>query len=315
MHYAKKKVVCFGGGTGLPALLSGLKDNPWLDLHAIVSTLDSGGSSGELRDRFGILPPGDLLKCLLALSKHEKVAREILLKRITHRTYPGHTGGNILLLGFEKVYGDYRSAVDALGQLLAIEGRVIPVTHKQGTICAAYKDGTVYSGEAQVDIGIKEGKAVDRLYLEEEVEASEEALEAIKSADAICIGPGSFYTSVIPNFLPTGVAQALSRTSVPVIFTCNFLTEGKGMKGYTVEKYVRILEHYIGRPVSAVVVSKSVPEEAALKKYAAEQKHLVAADEPHPNLEYIFADLWTDPDIARHDSSKLASLISALILK
>ena len=111
----KIKVVCFGGGTGLPTLLAGLKKNPWLEISAIVTMFDTGGSSGELKDKFGILPPGDVLKCLLALSKDEKFTREIFLKRIANHSSPGHTGGNILLLGLEKVFGNMTAAIDALG--------------------------------------------------------------------------------------------------------------------------------------------------------------------------------------------------------
>ena len=177
--YSHKKVVCFGGGTGLPALLSGLKDNPWLEITAVVNMFDTGGSSGELKDRFGILPPGDVLKCLLALSTQESYARELLQKRIRNHNFFGHTGGNVLLLGLEKVFGDYITAVDALGQLLSIKGRVVPVTLEQSTLSARYKDGSVYRGETSVDIGIHEGKVLSDLFLEPRVSASKQAIDAI----------------------------------------------------------------------------------------------------------------------------------------
>src|SRR3989344_9061853 len=138
---AKKiKVVCFGGGTGMPSLLSGLKHNPWLDITAVVNMFDTGGSSGELKDKFGILPPGDILKCLLALSGNEKSTREILLKRITDTKSPGHTGGNILLLGLEKVYGSLTTAINALGEILSASGKVYPVTLTKSTLCAEFLD-------------------------------------------------------------------------------------------------------------------------------------------------------------------------------
>jgi uncharacterized cofD-like protein len=195
--YAPIKVVCFGGGTGLPALLSGLKHNPWLDITAIVNMFDTGGSSGELRDRFGILPPGDVLKCLLALSKNELIAREVLQHRIRNAQAPGHTGGNVLLLGLEKVFGDCPTAIDALGQVLSIRGKVIPVTLQQSTLCARYHDSSLHKGETSVDAGVYEGKTIKDLFLDPPIPASASALEAIEEADALCIGPGSFYTSVL----------------------------------------------------------------------------------------------------------------------
>lgn len=316
MEYKPKKVVCFGGGTGLPSLLSGLKHNPWLEVTAIVNMFDSGGSSGELRDRYGILPPGDVLKCLLALSQYEKEAREILLKRIKHKKYPGHTGGNILLLGFEKVLGDHHSSVDALGQLLSIKGKVIPVTNSQSTICAEYQDGSTYKSETSIDVGIKEGKEVKRLFLEPEIEASTEALEAISSADAICIGPGSFYTSVMPNFIPKKIKEAISKSNAKIIFITNLLTEGMGMRSYTTEKLTTILEKYIGRKVDFTIVNTSLPSPEVLDRYAMEHKYPIVSEK---NLKVddklVYAPIWTDSQIARHDSLRLANLVSELISK
>lgn len=135
----KVKIVCFGGGTGLPTLLSGLKKNPFFEVSAVVTMFDTGGSSGELKDKFGILPPGDVLKCLLALSKNEKATREIFLKRITDANPPGHTGGNILLLGLEKVYGNLTSAINALGGDTISFGKSISGnTGKKHALCRIY---------------------------------------------------------------------------------------------------------------------------------------------------------------------------------
>ncbi|MFZ2621136.1 MAG: gluconeogenesis factor YvcK family protein [Minisyncoccia bacterium] len=313
MEYLSKKVVCLGGGTGLPVLLSGLKSNPWLELSAIVNMFDNGGSSGELMDKFGILPPGDVLKCLLALSKYEQSAREILLKRIRNKKYSGHTGGNVLLLGFEKVFGDHDSAINALGQLLSIKGKVIPVTGEPSTICAQYEGGEIYKGETSVDKGIKEGKVVKKLYLEPEVEVSEEALKSIAEADFICMGPGSFYTSIIPNFLPKKIKETISESGAKIIFICNLFTEGKGMKKYTAETFVSILEKYIGRKVDTVIVNKSLQGKDVLKRYSVEDKYPVVVDKKNKDPRFIFANLWTDSHFARHDSVRLANLISGVI--
>jgi len=310
------KVVCFGGGTGLPALLSGLKENPWLEITAVVNMFDTGGSSGELKDRFGILPPGDILKCLLALSAHEVYARELLLRRIRNPRFAGHTGGNVLLLGLEKVYGDHLSAVDALGQLLSIKGRVVPVTLEQSMLCAQYKDGSVYKGEVRIDVGIREGKVIKNLFLEPLVTASLQAVDAITEADALCIGPGSFYTSVLPNFLPDRIVDAIHNARSKIIYITNLLTEGKGMQGMQLEDIIDTVEYYIGRSVDYVVANRHLPsEETLLERYAVESKYPIISRKTKTDKRFVFADLWLDKNIARHDSSRLAHLVSALINK
>ncbi len=313
-YYSKKKVVCFGGGTGMPSLLSGLKRNPWLDITAVVNMFDSGGSSGELKDQFGILPPGDILKCLLALSDNEKFARSILQKRIMNDRSSIHTGGNILLLGLEKVYDDYISAIDGLGQLLSIHGKVLPVTTENSTLRADFHNGTVSSGETSVDIGIYEGLTIKLLSLEPSVEAYNEVLPAIAEADCICIGPGSFYTSVLPNFLPNGIKTALSESTAKVIFICNLLTEGWGMKNFTVQTFIQTVEDYIGRPIDYAVVDSTKQPREVLDRYANERKRpiqITHAVELQNKL--VFAELWVNHGIARHDEDRLGYLISSLI--
>src|SRR5438034_9997702 len=156
MRLRELKVGCFGGGTGLPSLLGGLKNNPWLRVNAVVTRFDSGGSSGQLRDELGVLPPGDVLKCALALARSEGEAREILLARLpmleNHRL-SGHTGGNLLLSMMEQYTGDFLAAVDALRTLLGCKGHVWPITTERSTLCAAYDDGSTQRGENAVDAG------------------------------------------------------------------------------------------------------------------------------------------------------------------
>ena len=200
-----------------------------------------------MKDRFGILPPGDILKCLLALSEDEAFARKLLLHRIQNHTFDGHTAGNILLLGLDQVFEGLVMAIDALGQTLSIKGKVIPITLGKSMLCANYGDGSCNRGETEVDDGVREGKLVTELFLEPNVSLLEQAREAIESADAFCIGPGSLYTSVLSTFLPDGVMQALSTAQGKVIYIANLLTEGKGMKGLTLEDVVELVEHKIGR--------------------------------------------------------------------
>ncbi len=312
MSYRPMKVVCFGGGTGLPALLSGLKQNPWLHITAVVNMFDTGGSSGELCDRFGILPPGDILKCLLALSKDEHAAREILLKRIHHPSYSGHTGGNILLMALETVYGNYLDAVNALGQLLSIQGTVVPVALDQSTLCATYENGVTHRGEVAVDVGVFDGWCVTDLYLDPKVQASPSALIAIDEADVLCVGPGSFYTSVLPNFLPNGIKERITASCAPIIFNANLLVEG--VRGATIGGMVATLEQYMGKKVTFITMDSSQTHEDVLERYAGERKYPVVLDEQdQQDARIVRADLWTDSSIARHDSACLANLVSGLI--
>jgi uncharacterized cofD-like protein len=310
--YSRIKVVCFGGGTGLPTLLSGLKHNPWLDLTAVVNMFDTGGSSGELKNRFGILPPGDVLKCLLSLSEDEAYARKLLQRRILNDAAPGHTGGNALLLGLEKVYNDYPAAVAALGELLAIKGKVVPVTTAQSMLCARYEDGSICRGETNVDTGIREGRKVVELFLDPRVSA-ERALEVIAAADVFCIGPGSFYTSVLSNFLPDEIKNAIRSAPGKVIYIANLFTEGKGMEKMQLPDFVGLVEHYIGRAVDWVVMDSGTRNhDVVIKKYAAENKYPVRIGRAFGD-RYVSADLWIDPETARHDSPLLAHFVTHLI--
>jgi uncharacterized cofD-like protein len=223
---------CFGGGTGLPSLLGGLKTNPWLTVNAVVTMFDSGGSSGVLRDQLGVLPPGDVLKCALALARNEREARRVLLARLPtleHQRLGGHTGGNLLLSMMQQYSGDFLAAVDGLRGLLGCRGRVWPVSIEQASVCAQYQDGTRTRGEVEVDAGHKAGHGVTRLWLEPEVHILPAAAEAIAGFDAAVIGPGSFYTSLMPIFLVKGAAEALRRVKGPIVLVTNLLTEGRGM--------------------------------------------------------------------------------------
>src|ERR687889_935637 len=219
---------CFGGGTGLPSLLGGLKSNPWLRLNAVVTMFDSGGSSGQLRDELGVLPPGDVLKCALALARNEGEARRVLLSRLPtleqHDKLAGHTGGNLLLSMMQQYSGDFLAAVDGLRGLLGCAGRVWPVSIEQASLCAEYGDGTRTRGEVEVDAAHNAGHGVTRLWLEPEVRILPAAADAIARFDAAIIGPGSFYTSLMPIFLVNGAPEALRRMRGPVVLVSNLLT-------------------------------------------------------------------------------------------
>src|SRR5215203_4481576 len=249
MQLRELNVGCFGGGTGLPSLLGGLKRNPWLRLHAVVTMFDSGGSSGVLRDELGVLPPGDVLKCALALARNESEARRLLLSMM------------------EQYSGDFLAAVDGLRRLLGCSGHVWPVSTERATLCAAYADGTSARGEPEVDAGQRDGKVIERVWLEPNAPIHPAAAEAIAGLDAIIIGPGSFYTSLMPTCLVTGVREAVARVRGPVIYIANLLTEGGGMRTFTAGTGAQLIARQIGRPVDVIVINQGLPDTATLARY------------------------------------------------
>src|SRR3982074_2450490 len=227
MRVRELNVGCFGGGTGLPSLLGGLKNNPWLHTNAVVTMFDSGGSSGQLRDELGVLPPGDILKCALAVSRNTREARRVLLARLPtleHARLGGHTGGNLLLSMMQRYRGDFPAAVAGLRALLGCRGRVWPVSVQQASVCAEYGDGSLTRGEVEVDAGQTSGRFVHRIWLEPPVSIHPAVAEAVTGFEAVIIGPGSFYTSLMPIFLVRGVADALAGMNGPVILIANLLT-------------------------------------------------------------------------------------------
>src|SRR5262249_33182566 len=212
MRLRQLNIGCFGGGTGLPSLLGGLKHNPWLHLNAVVTMFDSGGSSGQLRDELGVLPPGDILKCALALARNSREARRVLLARLPtleHARLGGHTGGHLLLSVMQPYSGGFLDAIDGLRALLGCRGRVWPVSVQSASVCAEYGDGKTTRGEVEVDAGQTSGQFVRRIWLEPPVSIHPTVAKAITEFDAIIIGPGSFYTSLMPIFRVRGGSEPL----------------------------------------------------------------------------------------------------------
>jgi uncharacterized cofD-like protein len=317
MHLRKLNVGCFGGGTGLPSLLGGLKANPWLDVNAVVTMFDSGGSSGQLRDELGVLPPGDVLKCALALARNEREARRVLLSRLPtleHARLGGHTGGNLLLSMMERYSGDFLAAVDALRALLGCAGRVWPISVEQASVCAEYGDGTRTRGEVEVDAGQSSGHAITRLWLEPDPQIHEATAGAIPRFDAAVVGPGSFYTSLMPIFLVRGAAEAIRQVKGPIVLVTNLLTEGRGMWDFTAADAVRLLSDNIGRPIDVVVINTARPDGSTLERYRAEHKQPLEIGEIPSTCEVVTGEFWRG-EIARHDRRRLAQAVWAVLAK
>ena len=317
MQLRSLKVGCFGGGTGLPSLLGGLKTNPWLELNAVVTMFDSGGSSGQLRDELGVLPPGDVLRCALALARNEREARRVLLSRMPmpeHARLRGHTGGNLLLSMMERYSGDFLAAVDGLRALLGCQGRVWPVSIQQASLCAEYADGSHTRGEVEVDAGQIGGKAIRRMWLEPEASLHDAAAAAIPTFEAVIVGPGSFYTSLLPIFLVKGAAEAVRQVRGPIIVVTNLVTEGRGMASFTAGEAVRRMGDVLGRAIDVVIVNTARPGEEILARYRPEHKHPLEIGDIPTSCEVVAGEFWTG-EIARHDRRRLATAVWAVLAR
>ncbi len=316
MKLRELNIGCVGGGTGLPSLLGGLKRNPWLHLNAVVTMFDSGGSSGQLRDELGVLPPGDVLKCALALSRNEGEARRVLLSRLPtlehHERLGGHTGGNLLLSMMEQYSGDFLAAVDGLRGLLGCRGRVWPVSVQPASVCAEYADGTQTKGEVEVDAGQKQGEPVTRLWLEPEAAIHPKVAAAIGEFDAVIIGPGSFYTSLMPPLLVRGVREALVGVNGPIILIANLLTEGRGMAGFTAADAARWVSGAIGRQVDVVIANTGRPSFDGLMRYVAEHKEPLELGALPPECEVVTGEFWCT-EIARHHRRRLSFAVWSVL--
>jgi uncharacterized cofD-like protein len=315
MRLRQLNIGCFGGGTGLPSLLGGLKHNPWLHLNAVVTMFDSGGSSGQLRDELGVLPPGDILKCALALARNSREARRVLLARLPtleHARLGGHTGGNLLLSMMQRYSGDFLDAVDGLRALLGCRGRVWPVSVQSASVCAEYGDGKTTRGEVEVDAGQSSGQLVRKIWLEPPVSIHPTVARAITEFDAVIIGPGSFYTSLMPIFLVRGVSDALAQMKGPVILIANLLTEGRGMLGFTAADAVVRIEEATHRHVDVVIANMKGPSPEVLARYAQEHKEPLAVGQLPDHGELVAGEFWTS-EIARHNRPRLAYAVWSVL--
>ncbi len=248
-----KKVVCLGGGTGVSIVLSGLKKYP-IDLTAIVTMFDSGGSSGKLRRELGILPLGDIRQCLVVLS-NKKNLTPFFNYRFEKGELKGHNFGNLLIAAAIGATGSLTKAIDKIGKILNVRGKVVPVTLEKADIVAILKNNKKIKEEEKIincpqvsKIGVK------KLFLTTETKANPKAISAIKKADLIVITPGKLYTSVLPIFLVKGISEAVRKSPAKKVFVCNLMTQVGNTDGFSVEDFLTILEEYLGESTIDYVV-------------------------------------------------------------
>lgn len=318
------KLVTIGGGSGQFALLSGLRDLEDVNITAVVSMADSGGSTGRLRDELGILPPGDVLKCVLALSPQREMVRAILLKRLGgNGKLQGHNAGNMLLTMLAEYTGSFATGVNALSEILDARGTILPVTIDKATLVAELTDGSRIYGQRAINAPRNTQRArIKDIYLvphhQDDVSPYPPVIDAIRRADFIIIGPGDLYTSIIPNLLVPGVKEAIAGTEAQVFYVVNIMTKYGETDGFDCYDFVKNIEFFIGRSVDGVLYNTAKPKPALLKQYREqEQAEFVSldGDDSFWNERALHAaDLLSMVGgIARHDSKKLAALIQKVI--
>lgn len=312
----KIKIATIGGGSGHYVLLSSLRDLSSVDVTAVVSMTDSGGSTGRLRDELGVLPPGDVLKCVIALSPYRDMAREIFQMRFNGGSkLSGHNAGNLLLSYFSRHAGSFPDGVAAFSQMLKINGRVLPVTIERTTLVATLENGERVFGEAAIDHPRgKERSRIKEVYLvphhTDKVDIHEPVLSAISDADYVILGPGDLFTSIMPNLMVPGVAEALKNTKAKIIYVSNIMTKFGETDGYDLSAFVKRLEDGIKRGVDIVVVNDRRPSPDFLRKYETEKAQLVepVLSSAHSS-RIIKADLLDDNgEVLRHSDEKLFEL-------
>ncbi len=321
------KIVVIGGGTGTFTVLSGLKHHP-VDLTAVVTMADDGGSTGVLRDEFGVLPPGDVRQCLVALADEDLVMRKLFNHRYDRGGLKGHSFGNIFISTLEQVTGSIDKAIDVAANVLNIRGRVVPVTLDKIALHAELSNGKILNGEsAFMEYQLVSKYGIKKIFLDPVGTANPKALKAIAEADLIVIGPGKLYTSILPNFLVKGVSRALARSKAKKVFIANLMSQQGHTDNFSVSDYVLALEKYIGKEVfNTILFNTKKPPQQLVRRYADEGEPVVCTDAcKKSGYELIGKDLLADGvaktpkkdllrrTLIRHDSDKLAKALLKIL--
>lgn len=327
MEVSKRKIVCIGGGTGLSVMLRRLK-NYFSDITAVVTVADDGGGSGILRNDLKMLPPGDIRQCIIALSESEPFMKELLMYRFCEGSLSGQSFGNLFLAAMNEISGgNFVDAVKRVSDVLRVKGRVLPVTEKDVRLNALMKDGTEVCGESNIGHATHEyGQKISKVFLTatnegEKISPLPEVVEAIEEADLIILGPGSLYTSVIPNLLVPGVASAINSAKAQTVYISNIMTQPGETDGYTAYDHLKaIIKHSSEGFVDWCILNRANPDEKTLEKYENDGAKPVCCDTSkieEKGIKVIKADLLSlnENGLVRHNSRALAEEIVKLAEK
>jgi uncharacterized cofD-like protein len=317
-----KKVVIIGGGTGNFVTLSGMKKYD-VDLTAVVSMADDGGSTGILRDELGVLPPGDVRQCLVALSNSSRLMRSLMSYRFENGNLGGHSFGNLLLSALEKVTGSFENAVEEVGKILYIKGKVLPVTTNVVRLQMILDKGKILEGEKQIYLSKEIDQGYKKIQLTPVPKVNHQVIDAIRNCDLVVLSPGGLHTSIIPNLLIEGVSEAICTTQAKKIFVVNLMNRLGQTTGFKVSDYLKEITKHLGNDVfDYILVNNKKPSEQLMQLYAQEgqiiendlqEKRVIAAD----LLGSISANSAKKDllprSLIRHDSAKLAQELIKIV--
>ena len=315
-----KKIVVIGGGTGVFTILSALKPH-FENLTAIVTMADDGGSTGILREEFGMLPPGDIRRALIALSASDnKMLADLFSYRFEEGVgLTGHSFGNLMITALHRLTDDFEKAIEEAGKILMVQGKVIPVTREHSQLMAELEDGQIIKGETNIDIPQHDGRLkIKRVWLKPQSEINPNAKKAILEADLVIIGPGDLYTSLIPNLLVCGVKEALGKTKAKVAYFINLMTKFGETNNFSAPDFLNTMKLYLGEGIlDFAVVNNKKPTSQRLSAYVKERSEFVEPDlgnmPPAKNFMPIATDLIRPSGLIRHDLEKVAKVVKMII--
>ncbi|AIE61297.1 gluconeogenesis factor YvcK family protein [Bacillus methanolicus] len=311
------RIVIIGGGTGLPVLLRGLKQYP-VDITAIVTVADDGGSSGRLRDDMHIPPPGDIRNVLAALSDVEPLIEKMFQHRFnTSNELSGHSLGNLILAAMTSITGNFVHAIQEMSKVLNVRGKVLPAANQSVVLHAEMEDGTIVSGESKIPFS---GKRIKRVFLTpENIRPLPETIQAIRQADMIIIGPGSLYTSILPNLLVPELGDEVCRSKGKKVYICNLMTQAGETHDFTASDHVKaIYEHMKCSFIDTILVNNEDIPSHIQKRYKEELAQPVRYDLQklyELGLEVVYGKIVSlDNGVIRHDTKKVAEILYSLLL-
>lgn len=306
----RKKITTIGGGTGQYTLLRGLK-NYDIDLTAVVSMVDNGGNTGKLRDEFGVLPPGDLRMCLVALSEESEV-----LRRLFEHRFKNDCVGNIIIAASQKIVGK-ENYIQEVAKILNTKGQVLPITVKETNIYAETSAGRTLEGQLNVSYNVGKNEKIKKIWLKPKVAIFKKAREALLNSNLIVICPGDLYGSILPNFLIKGVVEAIKKSKAKIVYVCNLVNK-QGTYGFGAKNFVKEIEKYLKRKIDVVILNKKKPTKKIVDKYKGEHSAFIQPNIRNSGKKVIRANLLLEHKtngkiIARHDPKETAKVIMKLI--